>query len=65
MGVVPVEQASVVIAVSAPHRGDAIKATEWCIDSVKQRVPIWKKEVYVDAPPKWKENRECMWANKS
>jgi len=35
----------VLIAVGAEHRGPAFEACEWIIDTLKQRVPIWKKEV--------------------
>ena len=41
--VVPVCEASVIIAISAPHRDAAIKAVQWAIDELKARVPIWKK----------------------
>ncbi|CAH0551808.1 unnamed protein product [Brassicogethes aeneus] len=58
LGLVPVKDASIIIAISSPHRQDAIKATEWCINSVKESVPIWKKEVYADSKPEWKENKE-------
>ncbi len=37
---------SVVIAVSAPHRADALAACKEAIDTLKQTVPLWKKEVY-------------------
>jgi MoaE-MoaD fusion protein len=37
---------SVVIAVSAPHRQDALAACKDAIDELKERVPLWKKEVY-------------------
>jgi molybdopterin synthase catalytic subunit len=37
---------SVVIAVSAPHRADALAACSDAIDQLKERVPLWKKEVY-------------------
>lgn len=62
LGVVPVKESSIVIAISAPHRNDAIEATQWCIDNVKKSVAIWKKEVYTDQPPQWKENKECGWS---
>jgi molybdopterin synthase catalytic subunit len=39
---------SVVIAVSAPHRQDALAACKDAIDTLKERVPLWKKEVYED-----------------
>ena len=45
-GVVPVGEASVMIAVSAPHRGAALEACRDAIDTLKQTVPIWKKEVF-------------------
>ena len=44
VGVVPLGQASVGIAVSAPHRREAIEACHYCIDSLKLVAPIWKKE---------------------
>jgi molybdopterin synthase catalytic subunit len=34
----------VVVACSAPHRGEAFDACRYVIDEVKRRVPIWKKE---------------------
>jgi len=37
---------SVAIAVSAPHRNDALSACRDVIDELKQRVPLWKKELY-------------------
>jgi MoaE-MoaD fusion protein len=45
-GRVDVGEPSVVIAVSAPHRHDALAACKDAIDTLKQRVPLWKKEVY-------------------
>lgn len=47
-GVLEIGQASVVIAVSAPHRGEAFEAAQYAIDRLKQIVPIWKKEVWSD-----------------
>jgi molybdopterin synthase catalytic subunit len=47
-GVLEIGQASVVIAISAPHRGEAFAATEYAIDRLKEIVPIWKKEVWSD-----------------
>jgi molybdopterin synthase catalytic subunit/molybdopterin converting factor small subunit len=45
-GVVEIGEASVVIAVSAPHRQDALSACRDAIDTLKERVPLWKKEIY-------------------
>jgi molybdopterin synthase catalytic subunit len=44
VGVVPVGEASVAIAVSAAHRAEAFAACHWLIDRLKEVVPIWKKE---------------------
>jgi molybdopterin converting factor subunit 1 len=46
IGVVEVGDTSVVIAVSAAHRGDALAACREAIDTLKVKVPLWKKEVY-------------------
>jgi MoaE-MoaD fusion protein len=46
VGRVDVGDTSVVIAVSAPHRGDALSACRDAIDTLKERVPLWKKEIY-------------------
>src|SRR5437870_12489607 len=47
VGVVPVGESAVVIAVSAPHRDEAFIAARFCIDAVKASVPIWKHESWV------------------
>jgi molybdopterin synthase catalytic subunit len=47
-GVLEIGQASVAIAVAAPHRGEALEAAQYAIDRLKQVVPIWKKEVWSD-----------------
>ena len=44
IGVVPVGEASVGIAVSSGHRREAFEACHWLIDRLKEIVPIWKKE---------------------
>jgi molybdopterin synthase catalytic subunit len=46
VGRVEIGEASVAIAVSAPHRQDALAACKEAIDTLKQTVPLWKKEVY-------------------
>ena len=45
-GRVEIGDTSVVIAVSAPHRADALAACREAIDELKVSVPLWKKEVY-------------------
>jgi molybdopterin synthase catalytic subunit len=46
VGRVEIGDPSVVIAVSAPHRQDALAACKDAIDTLKEQVPLWKKEVY-------------------
>jgi molybdopterin synthase catalytic subunit len=46
IGRVGIGETSVVIAVSAPHRAAALAACKDAIDELKERVPLWKKEVY-------------------
>ena len=46
VGEVPVGGAAVVVAVAAPHRGEAFDAARWLIDTLKATVPIWKKEYH-------------------
>jgi MoaE-MoaD fusion protein len=46
VGRVEIGEPSVAIAVSSPHRADALAACRETIDTLKQSVPLWKKEVY-------------------
>jgi MoaE-MoaD fusion protein len=46
LGRVEIGEASVVIAVSAPHRGAALDACREGIETLKTTIPLWKKEVY-------------------
>jgi molybdopterin synthase catalytic subunit len=46
VGTLEIGEASVVIAVSAPHRAAALEACREAIDTLKETVPLWKKEVY-------------------
>jgi MoaE-MoaD fusion protein len=48
VGSVDIGEASVVIAVSAPHRAAALDACREAIDTLKGTIPLWKKEVYRD-----------------
>lgn len=47
-GKVEIGEASIVIGVSSSHRKEAFEAAMFIIDSIKQTVPIWKKEYYSD-----------------
>ena len=46
-------EVSVVVAVSCPHRNQAFDACRWLIDTLKEVVPIWKKEVWADGQEEW------------
>ena len=48
VGVLEVGELPVVIAVGSAHRKAAFEACAYCIDTLKERVPIWKKEVFED-----------------
>jgi molybdopterin synthase catalytic subunit len=48
VGVLDIGEIPVVIAVSAAHRGAAFAACQYCIDTLKETVPIWKKEIFED-----------------
>lgn len=61
LGLVPITEASVAIAISSPHREDSLDAVKYCINTLKATVPIWKKEVYEEEGCSWKENKECFW----
>lgn len=63
IGEVPVSKASVVIAISSPHREESMKAVEYAINMLKASVSIWKKEIYETGDSQWKQNKECTWAN--
>jgi len=45
---------SVAVAVSAPHRVDAFEACRYAIDTLKELVPIWKKDTAADGQSNWK-----------
>ena len=62
LGTVPIGEASIAIAVSAPHRGPAWRAAEEILEECKARAEIWKREEYVGERPEdgvWKRN--CEW----
>jgi len=53
LGLVPVGEASIAIAVAAPHRAAAFDACRYVIEQVKRRVPIWKREMHADGTATW------------
>lgn len=56
LGIVPVCEESVVIAISAPHRKEGWMCAEWILEEVKRSAEIWKNEVYEDGTALWKAN---------
>jgi len=45
-GPVAIGEASVVVAAGSPHRTEAFEAARWCIDTLKDTTPIWKRETW-------------------
>jgi len=48
LGRLEIGQPSVAVAVASPHRAEAFAACRYAIDTLKAKVPIWKKEFYAD-----------------
>jgi len=53
VGLLEIGEASVAICVAAPHRGQAYEASRYVIEELKRRVPVWKREGYVDGETGW------------
>jgi molybdopterin synthase catalytic subunit len=66
LGHVPVKEASVIIAISSPHRKSSLEAVPFALDNLKRSVPVFKREYYkdVEGTSAWKENPECTWSKK-
>ncbi len=56
IGKCQIGEMAVWVGVSAAHRDDAFKACRMIIDEIKLRLPIWKKEYYVDGVSNWIKN---------
>lgn len=52
-GTLKVGETSVLIAVSSPHRNEAYQASRMMIEDLKNKAPIWKKQVYEDGESEW------------
>jgi molybdopterin synthase catalytic subunit len=59
IGRIELGEASVVVAVGSPHRAQAFEACRYCIDTLKETVPIWKREVCPDGTY-WIEGEEAL-----
>lgn len=53
LGHLEIGEPSVAVAVSSAHRQAAFEAGKWLIDTLKQTVPIWKKENWADGTTEW------------
>ena len=54
-GRVAVGEPSVAIAASTPHRADAFAACQWLIDTLKNELAVWKREIWADGSASWVE----------
>lgn len=52
-GELAIGEVSVAIAVSSPHRAESYDASRYVIEEIKKRLPVWKKERYVDGETSW------------
>jgi molybdopterin synthase catalytic subunit len=53
LGRLGIGEVSVAVAVSCPHRAEAFDACRFAIESLKEIVPIWKKENWSDGSSEW------------
>jgi molybdopterin synthase catalytic subunit len=53
VGRLEIGEVSVAVAVASPHRKDAFEACHYAMNRLKQIVPIWKREVWVDGEEEW------------
>jgi molybdopterin synthase catalytic subunit len=58
VGGVALGEPSVIVAVSAPHRGEAFAGAREAIDRIKAEAPIWKREHEPGGPGRWVEGSE-------
>lgn len=63
LGKVLPQEASIAIAVSASHRGEAFEAARWLIDKIKLDVPIWKQENFQNETSQWIHPNTCQTRN--
>lgn len=58
-GELALSEPAVVVGVAASHRDAAFQACRYIIDEIKHRLPIWKKEYYVDGDAEWVNCQHC------
>ncbi len=58
-GQLAIGEMAVWVGASARHRAEAFAACRYVIDEIKDRLPVWKKEHYVDGPAEWVDCQGC------
>lgn len=53
LGEVPIGEASIVVGCSSGHRRETFDALRWVMDTLKEQIPIWKRESYSDGTTEW------------
>ncbi|KAK3694788.1 Molybdopterin biosynthesis MoaE [Podospora appendiculata] len=64
LGVVPIAEESILIAVSSPHRQAAWRAGEEALEDCKARVEVWKREEFEGDHGVWRANRDGIMGQK-
>ena len=59
VGLLEIGERAVWVGVAAKHRDEAFKACRYIIDEIKHRLPIWKKEHYVNGDSGWVNCERC------
>jgi len=59
VGHLQIGEMAVYVGVSAAHRNAAFESCRFIIDTIKSRVPIWKKEFYIDGSHNWPNCKGC------
>ena len=60
VGHLDINDTAVWVIATSHHRKEAFLASEYIIDTIKQEVPIWKREHYINEEPKWVACHRCM-----
>lgn len=58
-GMLDIGDCAVWVGVSSPHRDEAFQACRYIIDALKVRLPIWKKEYYINGDSGWVNCERC------
>ena len=60
IGHVPLTEAAVVVVTASAHRREAFEAALWIMDTIKERVPIWKRERFTEGGEGWVEGHHLV-----